>query len=116
MPSWIAGTNKNDAIRRATDLLDMLQLKDRIQHKPAELSGGEQQRVAIARALINNPSIILADEPTGNLDSQNSHAIFSMINDLRNELKQTFILVTHNDELARLSDRALKMVDGKTIE
>ncbi len=116
MPSWIAGTNKNDAIRRATDLLDMLQLKDRIQHKPAELSGGEQQRVAIARALINNPSIILADEPTGNLDSQNSQAIFSMINDLRNELKQTFILVTHNDELARLSDRALKMVDGKTIE
>jgi lipoprotein-releasing system ATP-binding protein len=115
MPSWIAGTSKKDAIKRATELLDLLQLKDRVSHKPAELSGGEQQRVAIARALINNPAIVLADEPTGNLDSQNSHAIFSMIDQLRNELKQTFILVTHNDELARLSDRALRMIDGKTV-
>ncbi len=115
MPSWIAGISKKEAIVNATNLLEHLQLKDRLQHKPAELSGGEQQRVAIARALINNPSIVLADEPTGNLDSQNSQAIFTMINSLREEFKQTFILVTHNEELAALSDRTLRMVDGKTI-
>lgn len=113
IPAWIAGESQKDSARRATRLLEHLQLMDRLHHKPAELSGGEQQRVAIARALMNNPSVILADEPTGNLDSQNSHAIFSMMNSLRNEYKQTFILVTHNEELATLSDRALRMIDGK---
>ena len=115
IPAWIAGTGKNEAMKRAMELLEILNLKDRAEHKPNELSGGEQQRVAIARALINNPAIVLADEPTGNLDSQNSKAIFDIINNLRNQLGQTFIMVTHNQELADLSDRALTMVDGKTI-
>ncbi len=90
-------------------------MKDRIHHKPNELSGGEQQRVAIARALMNKPSIVLADEPTGNLDSENSMAIFNLIRLLRDEMKQTFVMVTHNDELAKLTDRTFKMVDGKTV-
>lgn len=112
MPAWIAGESKKASSQRATQLLEHLQLGDRLNHKPAELSGGEQQRVAIARALMNKPSIVLADEPTGNLDSQNSHAIFAMMNSLRTEFKQTFILVTHNEELANLSDRALRIIDG----
>ncbi len=115
IPSWIAGESKKEATRKATALLEHLQLKDRLEHKPSELSGGEQQRVAIARALINSPAIVLADEPTGNLDSQNSSAIFNMINDLRHEFKQTFVLVTHNEELAALSDRSLRMQDGQLI-
>jgi len=115
IPSWIAGVSKKEANQKATALLEHLQLKDRLHHKPSELSGGEQQRVAIARSLINNPSIVLADEPTGNLDSQNSAAIFNMINSLRKEFKQTFILVTHNEELASLSDRTLRMLDGNII-
>jgi lipoprotein-releasing system ATP-binding protein len=115
MPAWIAGLTRKEAEKRAIKLLELMNLADRMHHKPAELSGGEQQRAAIARALINEPAIVLADEPTGNLDSQNSQAIFSMLNHLRNELKQTFILVTHNDELANMSDRSLRMVDGKTI-
>ncbi|MBL7766542.1 MAG: ABC transporter ATP-binding protein [Chitinophagaceae bacterium] len=115
VPSWIAGTSKKETEIRAMELLDRMQLKDRVHHKPHELSGGEQQRVAIARALINNPSVVLADEPTGNLDSQNSEAIFALIKDLRADLKQTFVLVTHNPELAQQSDRILKMADGKTI-
>jgi lipoprotein-releasing system ATP-binding protein len=112
MPSWIAGESKKSALKKAEALLDILQLSDRLDHKPSELSGGEQQRVAIARALINNPSIVLADEPTGNLDSQNSSGIFHMINSLREEFKQTFVLVTHNEELAALTDRTLRMQDG----
>jgi len=115
IPAWIAGTGKKEAMKKAMELLEILNLKDRAEHKPNELSGGEQQRVAIARALINNPAIVLADEPTGNLDSQNSKAIFDIINNLRNQFGQTFIMVTHNQELADLSDRALTMVDGKTI-
>jgi lipoprotein-releasing system ATP-binding protein len=115
IPAWIAGLGKKEAMKKAMELLEILNLKDRVEHKPNELSGGEQQRVAIARALINNPSIVLADEPTGNLDSQNSKAIFDIINNLRNQLGQTFIMVTHNQELADLSDRALTMIDGKTI-
>ena len=115
IPDLIAGTGKKEDMNRAMELLEILNLKDRAEHKPNELSGGEQQRVAIARALINNPAIVLADEPTGNLDSQNSKAIFDIINNLRNQLGQTFIMVTHNQELADLSDRALTMVDGKTI-
>ena len=115
IPAWIAGTGKKESMKKAMELLEILNLKDRAEHKPNELSGGEQQRVAIARALINNPAIVLADEPTGNLDSQNSKAIFDIINNLRNQFGQTFIMVTHNQELADLSDRALTMVDGKTI-
>lgn len=115
LPALINGLSKKEAEKKAIFLLEMMQMSDRIFHKPNELSGGEQQRVAIARALINNPAIVLADEPTGNLDSQNSLVIFDMINNLRHELQQTFILVTHNDELAQRSDRILKMVDGKTI-
>ena len=115
IPSWIAGVSKKEATKKATALLEHLQLKDRLEHKPSELSGGEQQRVAIARALINNPAVVLADEPTGNLDSQNSSAIFNMINDLRLEFHQTFILVTHNEELAALSDRSLRMQDGQLV-
>jgi lipoprotein-releasing system ATP-binding protein len=115
IPSWIAGVSKKEATKKATALLEHLQLKDRLEHKPSKLSGGEQQRVAIARALINNPAVVLADEPTGNLDSQNSSAIFNMINDLRLEFNQTFILVTHNEELAALSDRSLRMQDGQLV-
>ncbi|HOZ50443.1 MAG TPA: ABC transporter ATP-binding protein [Chitinophagaceae bacterium] len=115
IPSWIAGNSKKEAIAKASELLELLHLHDRIHHKPNELSGGEQQRVAIARALINNPSIVLADEPTGNLDSQNSAEIFNMINNLRIRFKQTFILVTHNEELATLSDRTLRMKDGNIL-
>jgi lipoprotein-releasing system ATP-binding protein len=115
IPSWIAGNSKKEAIVKASELLELLHLHDRIHHKPNELSGGEQQRVAIARALINNPSIVLADEPTGNLDSQNSAEIFNMINNLRIRFKQTFILVTHNEELATLSDRTLRMKDGNIL-
>lgn len=113
MPAWIAGQSKADAEKEALRLLDILQLRERANHRPTELSGGEQQRVAIARSLINRPAVVLADEPTGNLDTQNSQAIFSLLNDLRIALKQTFILVTHNDELARLCDRTYRMVDGQ---
>jgi lipoprotein-releasing system ATP-binding protein len=113
MPAWIAGQSKADAEKEALRLLDILQLRERAHHRPTELSGGEQQRVAIARSLINRPAVVLADEPTGNLDTQNSQAIFSLLNDLRIALKQTFILVTHNDELARLCDRTYRMVDGQ---
>jgi lipoprotein-releasing system ATP-binding protein len=115
LPALINNLSKKQAEKKAVALLELLQLGNRLHHKPAELSGGEQQRVAIARALINDPAIVLADEPTGNLDSKNSLAIFDMINDLRKQLNQTFILVTHNDELAHLSDRILKMTDGKTV-
>lgn len=112
MPAWIAGQSKPAAEKEALRLLEILQLRERAHHRPSELSGGEQQRVAIARALINKPAIVLADEPTGNLDTQNSQAIFSLLNELRQALKQTFILVTHNDELAALSDRSYRMRDG----
>jgi lipoprotein-releasing system ATP-binding protein len=115
MPSWIAKHNKKETAKHATDLLKLLNLENRMQHRPSQLSGGEQQRVAIARALINKPAIVLADEPTGNLDSENSTAIFTIINQLRNEFQQTFIMVTHNQELAQLSDRFFTMKDGKTI-
>lgn len=116
LPALISGLSKKESEHKATALLELLQLSDRLHHKPGELSGGEQQRVAIARALINNPAVVLADEPTGNLDTQNSEAIFKMINTLREQLQQTFVLVTHNDELAALCDRTFKMVDGKTTE
>ena len=115
MSALINHVSTGNAQKKASSLLDRMQLSDRLHHKPAELSGGEQQRVAIARSLINDAAIILADEPTGNLDSANSLIIFDMINQLRKELEQTFILVTHNDDLAKQSDRILRMADGKTI-
>lgn len=115
MPALIAGRSMKEAQGRATLLLDRLQLSHRLQHKPSELSGGEQQRIAVARALMNEPRIVLADEPTGNLDSRNSLEFFEFIQALRKEFGQTFVLVTHNEDLAAQSDRILHMVDGKTV-
>lgn len=115
LPAFIAGTSKKAAEERAMKLLDLLGVSQRAEHKPNELSGGEQQRVAVARALINSPSIILADEPSGNLDSNNAQELHKLFFDLRKELNQTFIIVTHNTELANMSDRKLLMQDGKII-
>ncbi len=115
VPGWIAGKNTKELNERAMELLDLLNLTNRANHKPAELSGGEQQRVAVARALINNPAIVMADEPTGNLDSANAKELHDLFMDLRNRLQQTFLIVTHNEELAKLSDRILHMKDGKII-
>ena len=112
MPAWIAGEKESTAEQRAKDLLKRMGLHDRINHKPSELSGGEQQRVAIARALINNPAIILADEPSGNLDSANAKQLHQLFFELRNEMNQTFVIVTHNNELADMADRKLTIKDG----
>ena len=116
IPGWIAGTKKKEIEERAIELLTTLGLKDRLENKPNQLSGGEQQRVAVARALINKPSIIMADEPTGNLDSANAKELHQLFIDLRNKFQQTFLIVTHNEELAAMSDRVLHMKDGKIIE
>lgn len=115
VPGWIAGKKSKDLTKRAMDLLKLLNLKDRADHKPGELSGGEQQRVAVARALINNPSIVMADEPTGNLDSANAKELHNLFIDLRERFQQTFLIVTHNEELAQMSDRILHMKDGKMV-
>jgi lipoprotein-releasing system ATP-binding protein len=115
IPGWIAGRKKREIIVKATNLLTTLGLSDRLENKPQQLSGGEQQRVAVARALINNPSIIMADEPTGNLDSQNAKDLHRLFIDLREKFNQTFLIVTHNEELAQMSDRILHMKDGKII-
>ncbi|MEE1221155.1 MAG: ABC transporter ATP-binding protein [Bacteroidales bacterium] len=115
MPALIAKEKKNIAIEKAKDLLNILNIYDRAEHKPSELSGGEQQRVAIARALINRPSIILADEPSGNLDTNNAKQLHELFFQLRETYKQTFLIVTHNNELAEMSDRRLIMQDGKII-
>lgn len=112
MPAFIAGTEKRKAEDRAKELLDFLGLGHRITHKPGALSGGEQQRVAIARALINKPSVLLADEPTGNLDSDNSTEIHKLFFKLRDEFEQTLLIVTHNQQLAEMADRTLTMKDG----
>ncbi len=112
IPAFIAKTSKNDAEKNAHKLLELLSLKDRANHKPAELSGGEQQRVAVARALINNPKVIFADEPSGNLDSDNAKNLHELFLTLRNELKQTIVVVTHNETLANMADRKLIMKDG----
>jgi lipoprotein-releasing system ATP-binding protein len=112
IPAYIAGISKKEAMARAEELIGLLDLKDRKEHKPSELSGGEQQRVAVARALVNRPSVILADEPSGNLDSANSEELHNLFLRLRNELEQTFVIVTHNKELADMADRQLLINDG----
>jgi lipoprotein-releasing system ATP-binding protein len=113
IPAFIAGTKTAVAEKRAKELLSLLKLEHRIDHKPSELSGGEQQRVAVARALMNNPSIVMADEPSGNLDSDNAKDLHKLFFDLRDKLGQTFIIVTHNEELAEMADRKIVMKDGK---
>jgi len=113
IPAFIKGTSKNEAEQKAKELLDFLGLSHRIDHKPSELSGGEQQRVAVARSLINNPKIIFADEPSGNLDSESAETLHNLFFKLRDEFGQTFVIVTHNVELADMADRKLVMVDGK---
>jgi len=115
MPAFIAKISKKEAFKKGTELLEYLGLEDRINHKPSELSGGEQQRVAIARALINNPAVILADEPTGNLDSKNSNELFDLFVDLRDKFNHTFIIVTHDNNLADRCDRKLVMKDGMIV-
>lgn len=112
IPAFIGKRNQNKTEKKATDLLKFLGLENRIHHKPSELSGGEQQRVAVARALINNPSVILADEPSGNLDSSSAESLHKLFFDLRDQFNQTFIIVTHNKELANMADRTLTMKDG----
>ena len=115
IPAWIAGDSKKEVTARAIQLLTTLGLANRIHNKPQQLSGGEQQRVAVARALINNPSIVFADEPTGNLDSTHAKELHELFVQLRNDFQQTFLIVTHNEELASMSDRTLHMKDGKII-
>ncbi|GAB4167163.1 MAG: ABC transporter ATP-binding protein [Winogradskyella sp.] len=115
IPAFINNTPKAEAEKRAKDLLDYLGLINRIKHKPNSLSGGEQQRVAVARALINQPNIIFADEPSGNLDSESAEQLHQLFFKLRDEFKQTFVIVTHNQDLANMADRKLKMVDGKIV-
>ena len=116
IPAFIKRTSKTDAEKRAKELLDFLGLKNRYEHKPNELSGGEQQRVAVARALINNPDVIFADEPSGNLDSESAEKLHNLFFELRNQFGQTFVIVTHNQELADMADRKLTMVDGKLVD
>jgi lipoprotein-releasing system ATP-binding protein len=115
IPGWIAGKKKKETEKKATELLQTLGLADRLQNKPHQLSGGEQQRVAVARALINNPAIIMADEPTGNLDSNNARELHNLFIELRDKYNQTFLIVTHNEELAEMSDRIIHMKDGKIV-
>ena len=115
IPGFIAKKPENEVIEEAKKLLDYLGLTDRMQHKPGALSGGEQQRVSVARALINKPSVIFADEPSGNLDIQSSQELHSLIFKLRNDFNQTFVLVTHNTDLAKMSDRCLEMRDGQIL-
>jgi len=115
IPAFIAKKSKKETEAKATKLLDLLGLSERIHHKPNELSGGEQQRVAVARALINSPSVVLADEPSGNLDSTAAKHLHKLFFELRDKLNQTFVLVTHNEELANMADRKLTMKDGKII-
>lgn len=115
IPGWIAGRKKREVEEQAKDLLNTLGVGSRLENKPGALSGGEQQRVAVARALINNPDIVFADEPTGNLDSANANELHQLFFHLREKFQQTFLIVTHNEELAQMSDRILHMKDGKII-
>ncbi len=115
IPALIGGKNKKETEKRAQELLELFNLSHRKDHKPSELSGGEQQRVAVARALINNPKVIFADEPSGNLDSKNAQELHALFFKLRDEFKQTFVIVTHNNELAKMADRMLTMSDGRIV-
>jgi len=115
IPAWIAGRCKKESAEKAAGLLNLLGLSERTENKPQQLSGGEQQRVAVARALINDPKIIFADEPSGNLDSSNARELHDLFFRLRKEFNQTFLIVTHNEELAEMSDRVLHMKDGKIV-
>jgi lipoprotein-releasing system ATP-binding protein len=115
IPGWISNAKRKQINQRAEELLMLLGLKERLHHKPDALSGGEQQRVAVARALINSPDIVFADEPTGNLDSTNAKELHKLFFDLRKEFNQTFLIVTHNEELAQLSDRLVHMKDGLIV-
>ncbi|TAG85347.1 MAG: ABC transporter ATP-binding protein [Bacteroidetes bacterium] len=115
LPAFIAKKKQKDTQKRATELLEFLGLKDRLNHLPAEMSGGEQQRTAIARALVNSPKIVLADEPSGNLDSNNAQELHKLFFQLREQFKQTFVIVTHNQSLADMSDRKIEMKDGLRI-
>ncbi|MBQ7735261.1 MAG: ABC transporter ATP-binding protein [Bacteroidales bacterium] len=115
LPAMIAGQSKEAALKRATELLDYLKLSDRLTHKPSQLSGGEQQRVAVARALVNNPKLILADEPSGNLDTENARKLHQLFFDLRDRFGQTFVVVTHNTELAQMADRTVTIKDGTIV-
>jgi len=116
IPGWVASKKKQEVENRAIELLTILGLQHRLQNKPNQLSGGEQQRVAVARALINNPSIVMADEPTGNLDSANAKELHQLFINLRQQFNQAFLIVTHNEELAKMSDRIVHMKDGRVIE
>jgi lipoprotein-releasing system ATP-binding protein len=115
IPGWIAGKKKKEVEQKAGQLLKQLGLGDRFDNKPQQLSGGEQQRVAVARALINDPQIVFADEPTGNLDSKNAKELHELFMQLRKDFNQTFLIVTHNEELATMSDRVIHMKDGKIV-
>jgi lipoprotein-releasing system ATP-binding protein len=112
IPAYIAGTSNKEAHKKAAELLEFMGLSDRATHKPNELSGGEKQRVAVARALINNPAVILADEPSGSLDSKNKAELHQLFFDLRDKFGQTFVIVTHDETLANITDRTIKMADG----
>ena len=116
MPLWIKGVDRRTAAAQAEEMLRTVGLEGRLDNKPSELSGGEQQRVAIARALVNRPGIVMADEPTGNLDSANANAVHQLFLDLRKRLGQTIVMITHNEALAELTDRTLVMRDGKIVE
>ena len=115
IPAYIAGRSRKEAKARAEELLQFMGLSDRAQHKPAELSGGEKQRVAVARALVNNPAVILADEPSGSLDTKNKQELHQLFFDLRDKYGQTFVIVTHDEELATLTDRTIHMRDGLLV-
>jgi lipoprotein-releasing system ATP-binding protein len=115
IPAFIAGTKRSDAVKRAREILEFLMLGQRLNHKPAELSGGEQQRVAVARALINHPDVLLADEPSGNLDSQHKKELHELFFTLRTKYNQTFVIVTHDKDLAGMSDRTITMHDGLLV-
>lgn len=115
LPAWIAGRGRREAEEEALRLLEMLRLSGRAQHKPQELSGGEQQRVAVARALVNRPAVVFADEPSGNLDTENARELHQLFLNLRDELQQTFVIVTHNPQLSEMADRTLVMEDGQLL-